>query len=904
MSDSQPKATKLWHHLALVEVFKQLKSSPHGLSSFQVKHRLKQYGRNELPKAKGPAAIAVFARQFESVLIIVLLVAAALSASVGEVVDAVVILAAVIANAVVGFWQERKAEAALQELQKFVQHYARVLRDGSERSLPAEELLPGDVIHLSAGDQVPADIRLARAFELNVNEALLTGESQPVVKKVGRLAPGLVLAERRNMVYFGSLVTSGEGRGVVVATGRATELGQLASSLGQIAEVDTPLTEKLARFGRGMGVVVVILSVVVMMLGVGLGYDFKDIFTLAVAIAVSAVPEGLAVVVTAILALGMRRTLRRHALVRRLVAAETLGSTTIICVDKTGTLTAGEMRVIKLITPEGETKSYLATLADGGATQYLLKVGALASNAYIENPKDSLSEPVVVGSPTEKALVLAAREAGIDVEALRAEFPVVTEMPFSSERKYMLTLHQAKGERWAYLKGAPELVLSYCSQVLKNGRSSRLTAVEHKKIMHLTISLSRQGLRLLLLAMAKLPSTAGAAELASSLDKADYTYLGLVVLQDPLRAEVIPMVKIAKRAGLRVVMITGDHRLTAQAIAREVGLPAASANVIDGHDLQQIDDDALRQRVPKVTVYARAVPSDKLRIISAWQARGEVVAMTGDGVNDAPALKAADIGVALGSGSDVAKEAADMVLLDDNFNSIVAAVEEGRTIYQNIRKVVLYLISDSFSEVILICGAFIVSLAAGEPLALPILATQILWINFVSDTFPAIALAADPPNAAVMREPPIKRDEPILDPPRRLLVALVSFTKGFGTLALFLFLVWLGRDIAYVRTIIFTVMALSSLAVIFSLKHLHHPLFHRLTWNNTKLILAVAFGILLQLLVVYLPWGQEFFHTVPLLASDWIIVLALPVLSVALLEVIKYFVWRRQKDLPALPSPL
>ncbi|MDZ4229650.1 MAG: HAD-IC family P-type ATPase, partial [Candidatus Veblenbacteria bacterium] len=446
--------------------------------------------------------------------------------------------------------------------------------------------------------------------------------------------------------------------------------------------------------------------------------------------------------------------------------------------DKTGTLTAGEMRVVRLVTPEGEARVGMPKLEDDSATLRLLRVGVLSSHAYLENPKDSLQQPVVVGNPTERALVLAGQEAGLDVEGLRRDFPLLAEVPFSSERKYMLTLHQAGKRRLAYLKGAPERVLAHCSHFRRGTRRQRLTEVERKRIGHATEALSRQGLRLLLLAEAELIPQAQLAELGSSVEGARYTYLGFVALQDPLRPEVASTVALARRAGLRVVMITGDHKLTAQAIAREVGLPSEGDNVIDGSELQNIDDASLRERVLKVAVYARAVPSDKLRIISAWQARGEVVAMTGDGVNDAPALKAADIGVALGSGSDVAKEASDMVLLDDNFTSIVAAVEEGRTIFQNIRKVVLYLVSDSFSEVILMSGAFIVSLMAGEPLALPILATQILWINFVSDTFPAIALASDPPNAAVMRQAPIPRNEPILDSSRRGLVALVSLTKG------------------------------------------------------------------------------------------------------------------------------
>ena len=885
---------ELWHHLSVPEVLRLAETSPQGLVGEEVNRRLKKFGRNELPAPRRTTSLKLFLRQFASALIVVLLVAAVVSLSLGEPLDALVILAAVVINVIVGFTQERKAEGALAALRRFVQYQVKVVRGDTEATIPVEELVPGDVIRLKAGDRVPADARLIQAYEVETNEAPLTGESQAIVKDSMELPAGTVLAERMNMLYLGTALTRGDATAAVVATGLNTEFGQIAELLRDVHEDPTPLQVRLERLGQGVGLVVAITCMAIFLFGIALGHPFREMFSTAVAIAVSAVPEGLVVVVTAILALGMHRILRRHALVRKLVAAETLGSTTVICCDKTGTLTSGEMQVARVVTPDEELEPARMKLEDGSSSLALLKIGALSSDAYVENPNNEFADWVVVGNPTERALVLAGQQVGIDVAALRRDFPRLDTVPFSSDRKYMVTLHELPGgERAAYLKGAPERVLAACASVHTLGRTHKLSDDDRRKFLRESDKMSRQGLRLLAFASRSLPRAAANLADVVQPEPSEFTFLGFIGIKDPLRPEVNATVRAAWSAGIRIIMITGDHRLTAQAIAEEVGLPAQAENILDGEKLQQMTDEELKSRVTSISVYARTTPHDKLRIIDAWQSRGEVVAMTGDGVNDAPALKSADIGVALGSGSDVSKEAADLVLLDNNLATIVAAVEEGRTIYNNIRKVVLYLMSDSFAEMVLILGAFIIGFATGEGLPLPILATQILWVNLVSDSFPAVALAADPMSPDTMEQPPLPRRAPILDGQRKLLVGLMSLIKGGGALVAFLFLLSIEVELDHARTVVFTMMALSSLAYVFSCKHLERSLLHPRTWNNRKLAFAVAAGFVLQLLVIYLPSLQRLFHTVPLTVGDWVLVASFCGLIVFAFELTKLVAARR-----------
>ncbi|HBV33406.1 TPA: hypothetical protein DIC39_00820 [Patescibacteria group bacterium] len=881
-----------WHELKVAELFKILKSSPAGLSLVEAQKRLEIDGPNELPEAPSPSWLKILARQFSGVLINILVVASIVTFFLGEHVDAAVILVAVTINVLVGFFQERKAERALYELKKVVSFIAEAHRDKHHIKIPARELVLGDIIDLQAGDRVPADARLTRVTSFEVNEALLTGESMPIVKSVHELPAGTAVADRRNMVFMGTTVTAGSAEAVVVEVGEKTQIGQVAWLLNETKRDPTPLEKRLTKLGHAISIIVLIIGVSVLSLGIALGFSWGQMLAMAVAIAVSAIPEGMVVAVTAILALGMRRILKRQALVRELLAAETLGSTTVICTDKTGTLTTGEMQVAVISTPAEERLTLKEKLHDGASSFALLRLGVLSSNAFIENPQDELSDWRVIGSPTERALVMAGLQAGMPVADIQKQFKKIDEIPFDSQRKYMAVLQQDAGDgRWLYVKGAPEVVLGFSSKYQMNRGARKLTEIERRKVNTEIKEFSQEGLRLLALAVAQVDKKVSKiSELFSKAD--DYsltglTFQGLVGIKDPLRPEVARTMAVARQAGIKVVMITGDHKLTAQTIAKELQLPAGEENIMEGKDLTKLDDEALRKKISAVSVFARTTPHDKPRIIDAWQARGEVVAMTGDGVNDAAALKSADIGVALGSGSDVARETADIVLLDNNFKTIVAAVEEGRVIYQNIRKMVLYLLSDSFSEVVLILGAFILGAILGGDWPLPILATQILWINLVTDSFPALAFTVEPPSGEVMQEKPIDPAIAILDTKRRALIVTMSLVRGALALAVFWWLYKINAGHDYLRTIIFTTMVISSLLYAISCKQLKLSFLNRKSWNNKYLTIALLLGLVMQLAVIYLPWLQDVFNTVALTTHDWLLVVGLSALVLVVVELAK-----------------
>ncbi|MFA4937166.1 MAG: HAD-IC family P-type ATPase [Patescibacteria group bacterium] len=893
MAHLAPNLTEpLWHVLSLTKIFKLLETSPQGLKPEAATLRLSRFGPNELPSTPQTPLYKILIRQFSGVLINILVVAAVITFLLGEHTDAGVILAAVVINVVVGFFQERKAEKALSELKKIVSYQAKVIRSGEERTILASQLAVGDVIELQDGDRVPADAHLITAYNLETNEAVLTGESAPLTKQVKELLPGTVIAERLNMVYMGTSVVAGGARAVVVATGLGTEMGKIAKLLTETKREATPLQKKLSHLGRLISLVVLSSCLIIFLFGILLGFAPVQMFTTAIAIAVAAVPEGMVVAVTVILALGMRRILKKQALVRELLAAETLGSTTVICTDKTGTLTTGEMQVAWLYTEDQESESQLAKIQDGSSALALLKVGVLASDAYIENPHDELTNWRVIGNPTERALVLAGVQAGIPIVELRHQYKRLDEIPFSSSTKYMMTLHQIpKSEHELYLKGAPEIVLEFCNFYHTHGKQHHLSALTRKKIAKKIEQSSSQGLRLLALASRKINKKFTQISKISDW-QSQFSFLGFVGIKDPLREGVKQTLEQARAAGIKVVMITGDHKRTAQAIARELGMPAEPENILDGQELASLDDAALRQRIYGITVFARTTPHDKPRIVDAWQSHGEVVAMTGDGVNDAPALKSSDIGVALGSGSDVAKETADIVLLDNNFKTIVSAVEEGRVIFHNIRKLVLYLMSDGFSEMVLVFGSFIIGALLVREIPLPILATQILWINLVTDSFPALTFTIDPTGSEIMTEKPIKLTEPILNFQRKFLIGFMSVIRGLGALFLFLYMLRITDSPEHARTIIFTMMVVSSLLYAISCKQLKYHFWHKRSWNNRYLVMAIVAAFLLQLVAIYTPFFQQVLHTTALKFFDWLLIISVAGLLVILVEAVKHFFMR------------
>ncbi|MBI2372337.1 MAG: HAD-IC family P-type ATPase, partial [Deltaproteobacteria bacterium] len=740
-------AEQPWHVRTAEEVLLALGSSRQGLSSAEAARRLAEHGPNRLQEAPGPRPWQIFVAQFANFLIALLVIATVVSAVLGEWLDAIVIFAIVLASAILGFVQEYRSERALEALKKMTAPVARLLRDGEESEVPAEGLVPGDLLLLAAGDRVPADARLVESPVLKVDEAALTGESAPVTKHSGRvLPPETALGDRVNMVYTATVVTYGHARGVVTATGMQSEFGKIARMLQSVQEEPPPLAQKMDQIGKRLGVACLAISAVVVGLGLLRGHPLLEMFIWGVSLAIAAVPEALAAVVTGALAIGVQRAARRKAVIRRLPAVETLGCTTVICSDKTGTLTKNEMTVRRLYVngapveitgagyePVGEFRSNGTSLSAGAdaGLRALLLGAALCNDARLVQQNGQWR---IQGDPTEGALVVAAAKANLRLEQLHPAYPRLGEVPFESERKRMTTVHRSpEGEELAFVKGAPELLLERCTHALREGAVVPLTEADRQAVLQANEAMARDALRVLGVARRPYAMPAG-GELEAEAVERDLTFLGLLGMIDPPREEVREAIRACRRAGIRPVMVTGDHRLTATAVARELGLLADGGqagdarHVLEGRDLDRLGAEELAARVEDVAVYARVSPEHKLKIVEAWQARGHVVAMTGDGVNDAPALKRADIGVAMGiTGTEGSKEAADMVLLDDNFATIAAAVEEGRLIYDNIKKFLTFLLSANIGEVLLLGVAGFVGLP------LPLLALQILWVNLTTD---------------------------------------------------------------------------------------------------------------------------------------------------------------------------
>ncbi|MFH1236386.1 MAG: HAD-IC family P-type ATPase [Parcubacteria group bacterium] len=887
------------HTLSIDQAFRHLQSSHAGLSADEAAKRLVRYGRNELPHERPFSYAIIFLSQFKSILIIILLCAMAISFVLRDNVDGYVILAAVGLNVIIGFVQEIRAERSLEKLRRIVTFKASVRRAGQETQVDAGEVVPGDIVILRAGYRAPADVRLIKVYDFKTDESTLTGESAPVEKIIESLPSAVVTAERKNCAFFGTTVVRGTAEGIVVATGIHTELGKIAELLKSTEEDPTPLQHKLVVFSRQLGGAILGISLLLFVVGLLLGYDPEQMFVTAVALSVAAVPEGLVVAVTVVLAIGMRRILTQGSLVRKLVAAETLGSTTVICTDKTGTLTEGVMRVVKVVTHDRHTDPRIAHQhadpphPDASPSYFLaLEIGLLASDAYIENPDARFEHRRIIGSPTEQALVYAASQAGLNQQELTKQYGRLEELPFDSEHKYMATLHEdSQKHRILFIKGAPEILLGKSAYIETSGKEVVLSPERRAKLSDEYRQLSKEGLRLLAVGYKKVGKNF--SDLRHHLDLLnEMVIVGFMAMKDPLRLEAKATIEQAMDAGIKPVMITGDHRLTAAAIASELGLPDQEANIIEGARFEKLTHEELPQRVHDISVYARVNPRDKLRIVDAFQERGEVVAMTGDGVNDAPALKSADIGIALGSGTDVAKETADIVLLDNNFKTIVHAVEQGRIIYDNIRKIILYLLSDSFTEILLIGASLLIGLIVPGGFVLPLLASQILWINLITDGFPYIALTMEPAESDVMKERPVPKKEPIVSKRMWMFIGLISLVTAVVNLAVFVIMLTHTGDVERVRTLIFTSVAMDSLLYVFSIRSLHLPLWRTRIFLNWYLVVAVVVACLLQLAAIYLPVLQNVFETVSLRASDWLIVFVLCVIALIASEGGKYILFR------------
>jgi Ca2+-transporting ATPase len=902
-----------------------------GLSGQEASARLQRYGPNELETEKPVPAWRRFLAQFQDVLVILLLVATAISVGLWVYerdtalpYEGLAIFAIVLLNGILGYVQEARAERAVAALQAMSANEATVLRDGERRSLPATELVPGDIILVEEGDTIPADARLIESTALQTMEASLTGESLPESKDVAPVEEEAGLGDRRNMIFSGTAATYGRGKAVVTATGMHTELGNIAGLLRRTEDEATPLQEELDRVGKLLGGIVLVIAAVIvttilLVEGIRDFSAFLDVLIFGVALAVAAVPEGLPAIVTTTLALGVRRMAQRNAIVRKLPAVETLGSATVIASDKTGTLTKNEMTVRTIVTasgradlggtgyaPEGDLQRDSRLVEDEALhaeVERALRAADLANNATLSHNDGRWS---VQGDPTEGALIVAARKVGLTQEALDARFERVGEVPFSSERKLMSTVHKDadKPERVAaFAKGAPDVLVPRCSHELVGNEARPLTDERREEIRATNETLAGEALRTLGVAFRSLSPETLDAEINDAIET-DLVFLGLVGMIDPPREEAKEAVARAKGAGIRPVMITGDHPQTAAAIARELNI-TQDERAITGPELEKLDDEALERTVRECSVYARVNPEHKLRIVDALQKNGDVVAMTGDGVNDAPALKTADIGVAMGiTGTDVSKEAADMVLTDDNFASIVAAVEEGRSIFANIQKFLRFLLSSNIGEVLTVflgvVLAGVIGLVAGGgegALVLPLLATQILWINLITDGAPALALGLDPVDPDVMNRPPRPKGSGVITRRMWFGIAFVGIIMAAGTLLVLDFglpggLIQGSGDLTYARTMAFTTLVLFQLFNAANARSDERSAFHRL-FRNPWLRGALVLSLALQILVVYAPFLQPAFGTVGLGLGDWLVCVAVASSVLWLREVSKLFVSER-----------
>jgi Ca2+-transporting ATPase len=902
-----PVAVENAHALPASEVLARLSTDPkRGLGTAEANARRSRFGDNTLPIAPPVPHWRRVLAQFESPLVLLLIAAASISLLVwwvegaGEVpYEALTILAIVIANAVLGFVQEERAERAVASLKKMTAATALVIRDNERSSVPAAQIVPGDLLAIEEGATIPADARVIRSVSLQTAEGALTGESMPVEKDVEPIGLQASIAERANMIYAGTAATYGRGLAVVTATGAQTELGRIAGLLATTESAPTPLQRQLDTVGKIVGAAVIVIAVVVGVTIIGMEHAYSPralvgVLLFSIALAVAAVPEGLTAVTTVVLSLGMQRMAKRNAIVRTLAAVETLGSATVICTDKTGTLTRNEMTVRALVTasgrldiagtgyaPEGELRVGGDRLGEGPLrleAERALQAGHLCNNAVLAERDGRWS---VLGDPTEGALKVAAIKAGHDPARLEARLPRVGEVPFSAERKRMSTAHADDAEPGSVVlitKGAPDVLLARCTHEMVGAAERALSAERRSAIQAAIDGLAAEALRTLGLAERRLPAAA-AARLREDAE-GELVWLGVVGMIDPPRPEAAAAVRAAREAGVRVVMITGDHPLTATAIAAELGIARQDERAVLGADIDRMAEGELAAATIRANVYARVSPEHKLAIVRALHANGEIVAMTGDGVNDAPALKAADIGIAMGiTGTDVAREASDIVLADDNFASIVAAIEEGRSIYANIQKFLRYLLGCNLGEVVVmffgvvLAGLLGLTAAAGEALVLPLLATQILWINLVTDAFPALAVGVDPPNSALMRRAPRDPHAGVITGRMWYGIGAAAAVIGSGTLLMLdtglaggLFQG--AGHVEYARTLAFNTLVLYELCDVFCVRSDEESSFHGL-FRNGWLWLAVALGLALQAVVIYLPALQRAFGTVALGAGDW-----------------------------------
>jgi Ca2+-transporting ATPase len=906
-----------WFNKSIEEVKEELKVGTQGLSDEQVKEKREFYGLNELQAKKKKSLIVKFLEQFKDFMIIILIIAAVISGAVGYyqgegITDSIIILIVVIVNAIIGVAQESKAEKSLEALQKLSSHVTKVIRNGKVAVIPSKELVPGDIVILDTGDYVPADLRIIESANLKAQEASLTGESVPVDKNTNVINDEKIgLGDRTNMLFSSSLITYGRGRGIVVATGMNTEVGKIAGMINEVEETETPLQQKLNKLGKTLGIVAIVICVIIFIIGLLYGKEPIEMFMTAVSLAVAAIPEGLAAVSTIVLAIGVQRMVKKHAIVKKLPAVETLGSTTVICSDKTGTLTQNKMTVKKVF-----YNNKLVDLDDididnlGDELEKLTYISMFCNDTKVLDGK-------LTGDPTETALIDMGFKLDFQPPILE-KYERVKELPFDSDRKLMTTVHLFPNKYMVYTKGGVDELLSRCNSYVINGNVNTDIDEYKKEIAKQNEEMAKNALRVLAMAYKELDHEPTDEEMKTI--ESDLTYVGMVGMIDPPREEVKDAVEKCKTAGIKTVMITGDHKITAIAIAKALGILENEDEAITGSELEEMSDEDLIKNVRKYSVYARVSPEHKVRIVKAWQANGEIVAMTGDGVNDAPALKTADIGCAMGIvGTDVSKEAADVILTDDNFATIVSSVEEGRRIYDNILKAIQFLLSSNVGEIIILFVAILMTPLLSKwfnidvNLITPLLPIHILWINLVTDSLPALALAVDPAEKDIMNRKPLKPRQGVFTKGMTFRViyqgimigvlTLVAFIIGLATPENELPVVNITEANGIVRTLsaeevkveigqamAFTVLALSELVHVFNIRNNKKSIFKTGIFNNSKLILATAVSAGLMLIVLFVPALRNIF-SIPVLPAmnilETVILVFIPIVVVEIFKLLK-----------------
>jgi Ca2+-transporting ATPase len=874
-------SVSVWHAQSVEAIAKNLVSTiGTGLHEAQVLQAWQKYGYNILQREQTLSWWKLLLLQFRNPLVFILMVAVALTAWLQEWTDMTVILVVIMLNSSIGFWQEYRSSHILEKLQQLVRVKALVKRDGVIKEIDAEQLVPGDIIIVKPGMKVPADARVIHSVNLATNEAALTGESTPVRKSEIPLPVQTDLAERVNMVFMGTTIERGEASAIVVAIGNRTELGKITLLTQQTKDVFTPLQERLRRLSRIISIFIIICAVIIVVAGWLEGENVVMIFTLAVAVAVAAIPEGLPAAVSVILAVAGQRIYKTKGLIKRLGAVETLGAVTVICTDKTGTLTEGRMKVAKVINYSTVTT--------------VLEIAALANEALVEVTD---TNPKITGDTTDMAKLEAFFKAGGNLQQLLQAKPRIATLPFDAEKKYLASFHKISPNKvGVFVAGAPEAMLQLATSVANESTSvaQLRTQYQRQQLQAQYEDSAQHGYRMIALGYREV---AGSIQVNTTTTEwtnqvKDLILCGFLALQDPVRREVKTAVATCQQAGIRVVMITGDHKLTAQAVGRDLGLTIASDTVLEGKELDQLSDIELEQRVQTIQIYARSNPEHKMRIVKAWQKHQAVVAMTGDGINDAPAIKAADVGIALNAGTDVTKEAAELVLLNDSFATILEAIRQGRIAFNNIRKVTVFLLIGSFTELIIVMSSLIFHLP------LPITAVQILWANLIEDGLPTFSLAFEPGGKNVLRRPPLLRQEPIVNKEGYAMIFTVGLLTDIVLAGMFF---WLYRDgnlaIEYIRTMIFTTLSLDALISVFALKSFYLPIYQINLRNNRYLLLASVVGVTCIILAIYLPLFNNYLETVPLLPQHLGLVLALAVLDLFLIECIKWFVRRPKGNL-------